>query len=133
MASIKNIQSINKACAQALIESGVRTTEQLIEAGSTSTDRMKLADETHLTHELVKEWVHKADLFRIKGMSGEHVELLCGLGYCTVPKIAYLRADDVFNELDNTVLPEFKGNIPTIRQLEAYINSAKKLPKVIHH
>ena len=55
MASVKDIYGISEAQAEALAEAGVRTTSQLLEAGATSTGRMRLADEARLTDELVKK------------------------------------------------------------------------------
>ena len=55
MASVKDMYGISEAQAEALAEAGVRTTSQLLEAGATSTGRMRLADEARLTDELVKK------------------------------------------------------------------------------
>lgn len=134
MASVKDIYGISEAQAEALAEAGVRTTSQLLEAGATSTGRMRLADEARLTDELVKKWVHQADLMRIDGVGAAVAGLLCAVGVCTVPKLAYHDSDSLRRDLlayaeQNTGATK----VPSISTLEAYIAQAKKLRKIVHH
>lgn len=134
MASIKEIEGVGEKYADTLRAAGVHTTEQLIELGSTSTDRMRLADETHLTDEMIKRWVHMADLFRIRGIGGEYAELLCTAGVCTVPKLAYRSAESLYAELvEYNNQNKLVRRVPSVGELEDFIVQAKKLPKVIHH
>ena len=134
MASIKDIQDMNEAQAAALAEVGVRTTNQLLEAGATSTGRMRLADEARLTDELVKKWVHQADLMRIEGVGGRLAGLLCAVGVCTIPKLAYHVSDSLYQDLvDYAAQAPGRTKIPSIETLDSYIAQAKKLRKLVHH
>ena len=134
VASIKDIEGISERYASLLIDNGIRTTEQLLEYGSTSSARMRLADETHLTEDMIKAWVHQADLFRIKGIAKEYAMLLCSVGVCTTPKLAYRSAESLFAEL-NELNSEKRlvERVPSVHELETFIVQAKLLPKLIRH
>ena len=134
MASVKDIYGISEAQAEALAEAGVHTTNQLLEVGATSTGRMRLADEARLTDELVKKWVHQADLMRIDGVGPAVVGLLCAVGVCTVPKLAYHDSDSLRRDL--VAYAEQTPDaikVPSSSTLETYIAQAKKLRKIVHH
>lgn len=134
MTSIKSIEGIGPAYQEKLLSIGIRTADQLLEAGATSTGRMRIADEAHLSEVQIKEWVHRADLLRIHGVGHEVADLLARVGACTVPKLAYRQAislhDDLvtYNDTHHVV-----KRVPTVSELEAILSSAKRLPKMIHH
>lgn len=134
MANINDIEGVSPAHAALLMDIGIRTTDQLLELGATSTARMLLADQTHLSDETIKQWVHHADLLRIDGMTPAYAELLCRFEVCTVPKLAYR---DV--RLLHAALSEWNHRehavdwVPSIAELEDFITQAKELPKVVHH
>jgi predicted flap endonuclease-1-like 5' DNA nuclease len=134
MTSIKEIEGIGPKYAAMLAEGGVRTTEQLLEAGDTATKRMRLADETHLGQDQILGWVHQADLCRINGIGEEFAELLVRAGVVTVPKLAYRSASSLYadlaayNEAHHVV-----RRLPAETELEKMILQAKKLPKLIRH
>ena len=134
MASVKDIYGISEAQAEALAEAGVRTTNQLLEAGATSAGRMRLADEARLTDELVKKWVHQADLMRIDGVGAAVAGLFCAVGVCTVPKLAYHDSESLHRDLlAHAEQSRDVTKVPGISTLEDYIAQAKKLRKLVHH
>lgn len=134
MASVKDIIGISEHEAAQLREAGVRTCEQLIEAGVTSSERMHLADITHLDDASIKSWVHQADLMRIRGVGPELARLLCLVGVCTVPKLAYRNSESLYHELsvyakriqDATALP-------SLVELHNFGVLARQLPKLVRH
>ena len=134
VASIKDIEGISERYASLLIDNGIRTTEQLLEYGATSSARMRLADETHLTEDMIKAWVHQADLFRIKGIANEYAMLLCSVGVCTIPKLAYRSAESLFAEINElNAKKRLVERVPSVHELESFIIQAKLLPKLIRH
>lgn len=134
MASIKEIIGISDYAAEKLRETGVRTSEQLIEIGATSAGRMRLADETGLDDATIKLWVHQADLMRIPGISAELAHLLCQVGVCTVPKLAYRSSERLYEEL--SVYAQHVHNVaalPSLVELHGFGTIAKRLPKLVRH
>ena len=134
MVSIKSIEGIKPAYQEKLLSIGIRTTDQLLEAGATSTGRMRIADEAHLSETQVKEWVHRADLLRIHGISHEVADLLARVGACTVPKLAYRQAVSLHDDLVSyNAAHHVVKHVPTVGEVEAILKAAKRLPKMIHH
>ena len=75
MAKIEEIEGIGPTYAQKLIEAGIKTTDDLLEAGTTPKERETLAEKTGISGTLILEWVNLADLMRIKGV-GEELSLI---------------------------------------------------------
>jgi predicted flap endonuclease-1-like 5' DNA nuclease len=134
MASIKEIIGVSEREAERLRDAGVRTCEQLIEVGATSAGRMRLADEANLDDATIKSWVHQADLMRIPGIGPETAHLLCQVGVCTVPKLAYRSTTILYDELKRYAEKVHKlAAMPSFTELHDFTVSAKRLPKLIRH
>ncbi len=134
MTSIKEIIGIDDVAVERLRDVGVSTLEQLLERGSSSGMRMRLADETQLDDATIKQWVHQADLMRVKGIGPEFAHLLCQVGVFTTPKLAYRSTDALHADLiecnDNL---RTMGRLPGVAELHEFITSAKTLPKLVRH
>ncbi len=134
MTSTKEIIGIDSRGVERLATAGVRTLEQLLELGSTSAGRMRLADETGLDDATIKQWVHQADLMRVKGVGPELAHLLCQVGVFTAPKLAYRSTDALHADLIecNHSLRAMR-QLPGVAELHEFITSAKTLPKLVRH
>ena len=134
MTSIREIIGIDTRSVQRLTEAGVRTLDQLLEQGSTSTARMRLADETQLDDGNIKQWVHQADLMRVNGIGPELAHLLCQVGVFTAPKLAYRSSDSLYADLvDGNHTKHIMRRIPAAVELHELITNAKHLPKLVRH
>ena len=134
MTSIKELIGIDTGAVERLHEVGVSTLEQLLEQGATSTARMHLADQTGLDDAIVKQWVHQADLMRVKGVGPELAHLLCQVGVFTTPKLAYRSTDALHADLVecNHSLRAMR-QLPGVAELHEFITCAKTLPKLVRH
>jgi len=134
MTSIKEIIGIDDVAVERLREAGVSTLEQLLERGSSSGTRMRLADETQLDDAIIKQWVHQADLMRVKGIGPELAHLLCQVGVFTTPKLAYRSTDALHADLiECNHNLRAMSRLPGITELHEFITSAKTLPKLVRH
>src|SRR5690554_2613344 len=88
MVKIEEIEGIGSTYAKKLIEAGIKTTDDLLEAGATRAGRENLAAKTGVADKLILEWVNLADLFRIKGVGEEYSDLLEETGVDTVVELA---------------------------------------------
>ena len=134
MTSIKEIIGIDDEAVERLREAGVSTLEQLLELGSTSSGRMRLADVARLDDATIKQWVHQADLMRVKGIGPELAHLLCQVGVFTTPKLAYRSTDALHADLiecNHNV--RAMRQLPGVAELHEFITSAKSLPKLVRH
>ena len=134
MTSIKELIGIDSVEVERLHDVGISTLEQLLELGSTSAGRMRLADETGLDDATIKQWVHQADLMRVKGIGPELAHLLCQVGVFTAPKLAYRSTDALHADLiecNHNV--RAMRQLPGVAELHELITSAKTLPKLVRH
>ncbi|MGB4762771.1 MAG: DUF4332 domain-containing protein, partial [Candidatus Saccharimonas sp.] len=117
-----------------LRDMGVRTTEQLIEQGSTSAARLHLADQTGTDEAKIGQWVHQADLLRIAGIGPELAHLLCQVGVSTVPKLAYRSTERLYEDLSVYARRVHKvAALPSQIELHGFGVVAKRLPKLVRH
>lgn len=134
MATLASIIGITDREAARLRENGVRTTEQLIEQGSTSAARLHLADQTGIDEAKIGQWVHQADLLRIAGIGPELAHLLCQVGVSTVPKLAYRSTEKLYEDLSGYARRvHYVAALPSQIELHGFGVIAKRLPKLVRH
>lgn len=134
MTSIKDIEGIGLAYADKLAEVGIRTTDKLLEHAASRAGRHALASETGLDESLILEWVNRADLFRIKGVGEEFSDLLEAAGVDSPAELAHRNAANLYETLlDLNEEKQLVRRAPSLHELEAFIDEAKKLPKVVTH
>ena len=73
---IIDIEGIGEAYAPKLIEQGIETVEQLLDACEAPTGRKIIAEKTGISEKLILKWTNHADLFRINGIGPQFAELL---------------------------------------------------------
>jgi predicted flap endonuclease-1-like 5' DNA nuclease len=132
MTKLTTIEGVGDVYAQKLKEAGIVTTEALLEAGKTPAGRQALADKTEISGKRILEWVNRADLFRIKGISEEYADLLEAAGVDTVPELAQRNAENLFAKLGETnAAKKLVRRLPGQAQVKGWIEQAKSLPRVI--
>lgn len=115
-------------------ESGVATTEDLLEKAGTSSGRKQLADEVGAQASQILTWVNEADLMRISGVAEGFSQLLEAAGVDTVKELAHRNAENLTAKIAE-VNEQLKltGRVPTQEMVEGWIAQAKGLvPKVTH-
>ena len=132
--SIKDLKDLSEAFAAKLKESGVATTEDLLEKVGTSSGRKQLADEVGAQASQILTWVNEADLMRISGVAEGFSQLLEAAGVDTVKELAHRNAENLTAKIAE-VNEQLKltGRVPTQEMVEGWIAQAKGLvPKVTH-
>jgi hypothetical protein len=128
------VGGISEATADRLSEVGVRTTEDLLERGSTRKGRQELAEQTGLSAREILTWVNHSDLFRIRGVGEEYALLLEASGVDTVVELAQRNATNLQARLvavnDEQHLVR---QVPVLTQVERWIEDAKALPRVVKY
>jgi predicted flap endonuclease-1-like 5' DNA nuclease len=131
-ASLEHIEGIGPAYAENLKAQGLKTTADLLTAGSGPKGREGLAATTGISGRLILRWVNQADLFRIKGVGGEYAELLEAAGVDTVPELARRRADNLSQKMaEVNEQKKLVRRLPTENQVAGWIESAKGLPRMV--
>ena len=133
-AGITNIEGIGPAYAKKLKDEGIKTTDDLLEAGSAKKGRKELAEKTGIAERLILEWVNKADLFRIKGIGEEYSDLLEEAGVDTVVELSRRNPENLhativgINEAKKLV-----RRTPTLSKVKDWIEQAKLLPRKVEY
>ncbi|MFV0346849.1 MAG: DUF4332 domain-containing protein [Bacteroidales bacterium] len=129
---IQDIEGIGKVFSEALAKQGIDTVAQLLEKGASKTGRKKLAEATEIDEKLILKWVNMADLFRIKGVGSEFSELLEAAGVDTVKELRTRNAENLHAALVKAQEEKkITRAVPALKQVEDYIEQAKKLEPVV--
>jgi predicted flap endonuclease-1-like 5' DNA nuclease len=132
MAKIIDVEGIGPAYAKKLGDSGVKTTEALLEAGKTPKGRKELAEKTGIGDHLILKWVNHVDLYRINGVGSEYADLLEASGVDTVPELANRKPENLFQKLEEVnAAKKLVRRTPALSMVEDWVAQAKKLPRVI--
>lgn len=83
-----DIEGVGSAYAKKLEEAGVKSQEDLLQAGSTPKGRKDLEKKTGISGKRILGWINRADLARVKGIGEEYADLLELAGVDTVPELA---------------------------------------------
>jgi len=132
--NIEEIEGIGSTYAEKLVEAGIKTTDDLLEAGKTPKERENLAAKTGISKKLILEWVNLADLFRIKGVGEEYSDLLEEAGVDTVVELAKRNADNLYPKiLEVNSKKKLVRRPPTLEQVQQWIEEAKTLPRKVEY
>ena len=133
-AMVEEIEGIGSIYAKKLNEEGIKTTGDLLEAGSTKGGRKELAKKTGIAEHLILEWINRADLFRIMGIGEEYSDLLEEAGVDTVVELARRNPENLhatiagINEAKKLV-----RRTPSLNNVKDWIEQAKTLPRKVKY
>jgi predicted flap endonuclease-1-like 5' DNA nuclease len=134
MTKLSEIEGIGESYSATLTNAGITSIEHLLESCGEKKGRQALADKTGISEKLVLEWVNRADLTRIKGVSTQYADLLESAGVDSVPELAQRNAENLHTkmvEVNNA--KHLVRQVPSASQVEAWVTQAKALPRVVHH
>jgi len=134
MTKLSDIEGIGPVYSDKLSEAGIGSLEKLLEICCEKKARKATANKSDISEKLILEWVNRADLSRIKGVSTQYADLLECAGVDTVPELAQRNAENLqqkmseVNEEKNLV-----HQVPSASQVESWVAQAKELPRVVNH
>lgn len=134
MTTISDIEGIGEIYAGKLKEAGVTTIEKLLEMGAEKKGRNDIAEKTGISEKQILNWVNRADLSRIKGVSTQYADLLEFAGVDTVPELAQRNAANLHQKMVE-VNDEKKlvRQVPALSQVEEWVEQAKALPRAVNY
>ena len=127
-----DIEGVGPVYAGKLAKAGIRTVEGLLKEGASDKGRKVIATASGIDHALILEWVNRADLYRIKGVSKQYSDLLEKAGVDTVVELSKRVAGNLYakmvevNQAKNLV-----NGMPGEKKVEGWIAQAKKLTRVV--
>lgn len=134
MTKLAEIEGIGEAYSKKLEDGGVSSIEQLLEMGSEKKGRQEIATKCEISEKLVLNWVNRADLARIKGVSTQYADLLECAGVDTVPELAQRNAENLHAKMAS-VNEEKKlvRQVPALSNVKDWIQQAKALPRAVNY
>jgi len=133
-AKVEEIEGIGPMYAKKLNNTGIKTTDELLDAGGTKQGRKELAEKTGISETIILEWVNMADLFRIKGIGEEYSELLKEAGVNTVVELARRNPENLQETLVGVnEAKKLVRRTPTLSQTKDWVEQAKILPRKVEY
>jgi predicted flap endonuclease-1-like 5' DNA nuclease len=132
--NVEDIEGIGSVYGEKLGGVGVKTVEDLLDAGAKPGGRDKLVASTGISHELILKWVNRADLYRVKGVGQEYSDLLEASGVDSPLELSHRIPQNLHAKLEQ-VNGEKKlvRRVPSLHEVEAWVAEAKSLPRVVEH
>ena len=134
MAKLSTIEGIGDVYEAKLKEIGVNSVEALLETCTSKKGRADLAEKSGISEKLILKWANHADLFRVKGIGGEYAELLEASGVDTIPDLARRNAENLTAKMiEVNEAKKLVRNVPSIKQVEDWVEQAGKLKRVLEY
>lgn len=136
MASITAIEGIGPRYQKKLVAADIRTCEKLLQAGATRKGRKQLAETCGLSDKRILEWVNKADLMRVSGVSTQYSDLLEAAGVDTVKELKRRKPANLHEAMvatNNRRKNPLVRQVPAVTQVERWVAHAKELPAVVKY
>jgi predicted flap endonuclease-1-like 5' DNA nuclease len=132
MAALRSIEG--DAFAGKLRAAGVRSTDALLQMGSTAARRKTLAARCGISAGEILRAVNEADLYRVRGVGHEFAELLEAAGVGSVPQLAKRNAAHLTTQLAEICRQRrIERGVPSQKMVAGWIAQAKALPRVVMH
>ena len=134
MSKLSDIEGIGEIYADKLKDIGVTTTEKLLAMGAEKKGRGEMAEQSGISEKQILNWVNRADLSRIQGVSTQYADLLEFAGVDTVPELAQRNAANLHGKMTE-VNAERKlvRQLPSESQVAEWVTQAKSLPRAVHY
>jgi predicted flap endonuclease-1-like 5' DNA nuclease len=134
MPTITDIEGIGEVFGVKFRQAGVKTTESLLQKGSTRKGRQELANATGFSTKLILKWVNRADLCRVSGIGAQYSDLLEVAGVDTVLELASRKPEALIETLAKV---NGRKNLvrlmPSLSRVKAWVKHAKSLKRVVEY
>ena len=131
---IQDIEGIDPEVAKSLQKIGITTTHLMLLVAGTRTGRAYIEKKTTIDEEILLEIVNICDLYRISGMTSQHLQLLDSIGVKTIRELRSLKPGVLASSLTRANRNRLLcANVPGIHTVSKWVEQAKFImPKVFH-
>ena len=133
---IETIEGVGAKYAKILRKNNIASTKALLTRGATKKGRKELAAETKIDETLILKWCNMCDLMRVKGVAEEYSELLEVAGVDTVKELRKRKPANLQTAMAEANAKRKKKlvrQVPGLKQVENWVNSAKELDPVMKY
>jgi len=134
MPSIEAIEDIGVRHRSRLRAAELGSCRALLQAGATKKGRRIVAETVGVSESRLLEWVHKADLMRITGISTRYSQLLEAAGVDSIRKLRRSRPAQLHQSLiaeDKKRRKRLVNRLPPAKEVAAWVQQAKKLSPIV--
>lgn len=133
MASISDFDGISSRHADRLASIGIKTSDALLKYGATKRGRKELSKVTGLGEKRIHEWVKRADIIRVKGVSLRYCDLLEAIGIDTQRNLRRRNPRKLLEQMKAVNDKRSVVNrMPSEQEVADWVLSAKSLKPVLH-
>jgi len=134
MKNLKSIDGIGEFYAHKLKDEGIHSQETLLEKCASPQERYILAQKAGITEKHLLEWLNRADLARVNGIGEEYADLLEHTGVDTVRELRMRNAEILWQAMKMINQQwHLVRRIPTLKQVQSWIDQAQDLPRMIFY
>jgi predicted flap endonuclease-1-like 5' DNA nuclease len=134
MTNLSEIEGVGDTYATQLEAIGITSIEALLESGSTRSGRISIVEKTGISKKRLLNWVNRADLARINGVSTQYADLLEVAGVDTVVELALRSPENLTKAMaDINDEKSLVRKVPGLSQVQDWILQAAELPRVISY
>lgn len=134
MTKLSEIEGIGDTYAAKLEDSGISSIENLLEVCCEKKGREEIGEKADISEKLILNWVNRADLARINGVSTQYADLLECAGVDTVPELAQRKPENLLAKMDEVnEAKKLVRKVPTLSQIQDWVTQAEKLPRIVCH
>ena len=130
--SLLRIEGIGAVHVERLARAGIKSLQSLFNRGRTPKGRREIAAESGIDERIILNWVNRADLMRLHGIGEEYADLLEQAGVDTPVELAHRVPENLYRKLvEENQNKKITRRTPSLKQVSAWVQEAKKLPRVV--
>jgi hypothetical protein len=131
---LKSFRGVRPEHLRKLAALGIRSAEQMLQAGRTPQERQELAERAGIPVESILELVKLSDLSRIPGIKGIRARLYIDAGVDTPEKIASYDAEEFRKRIVEFVARTgFEGVATLPAEARHTVETARRLPRLVEY
>jgi predicted flap endonuclease-1-like 5' DNA nuclease len=132
--ALEYVEGIGPVYGEKLKAIGLMTPLDLLNKGRFRKGREEIAEQSGISHKLILDWVNHIDLYRLNGVDANYAELLVKSGVDSVMELAQRNPSNLHEKmLQVNQEKNLARTTPPIEQVEAWVERAKVLPRVIQY
>jgi predicted flap endonuclease-1-like 5' DNA nuclease len=129
---VKTIEGVGSLRRRLLNSMGIRTVDDLLRVGATSVGRQRIAKRLGVSYKMVRSWMYRGDLLRVRGVGRQYSELLESAGVSSVTDLSNRNALVLWQTLRGVNRKKrLVRRVPPRDTIEMWVYDAKKLDPII--
>jgi predicted flap endonuclease-1-like 5' DNA nuclease len=127
MQDLEKLQGISPAQMKKLNKAGIDGLVPLLKRGSTPQGRVELAQKTRISLGRITNWVHRADLMRVKGIDDDYARVLARAGVVSVVDLSTRNPHRLADEVKVAGSIEGTKRVPRHPSIRKWVEEARHM------